>query len=183
MPEHTGSPVPTLRPGPEAPFVARAQGRAYLAAGLFSGFFVLMGVLLTRESAQTWPVLVVACGVAAFMLAGLAYLRLEVGSEGIRYRSFGSNRALRFSEIERAYFETVVNRAAPRGLVTFWIKPKAGNALRVNLRTFPPGAATRLLTALERHGIAIAVPDSAAALGMTREPRGHAARPGPRRPS
>src|SRR5207247_7179644 len=93
--------------------------------GLFSGFFVLMGVLLTRESAQTWPVLVVACGVAAFMLAGLAYLRLEVGSEGIRYRSFGSNRALRFSEIERAYFETVVNRAAPRGLVTFWIKPRS----------------------------------------------------------
>ncbi len=153
----------------DAPFVARAQGRAYLAAGLFAGFFVLTGFLVTRESAQAWPLLAVAGAVAAVLLAGLAVLRLEVGPRGIRYRSLTTRCSLRFEEIERAYFETVVNRAAPQGLALFWIRPKQGKALRINLRVFSDAAPALLLAALERHGISIDIPDTLAARRMAHE--------------
>ncbi len=141
----------------DAPFVARAQGRAYLAAGLFGGFFVLTGFLVTRESAQAWPLLAVAGAVAAVLLAG--------------------------EEIERAYFETVVNRAAPQGLAMFWIRPKQGNALRINLRAFSDAAPALLLAALERHGISIDIPDTLAARRMAHEVGGGGrwVRPGRRR--
>jgi hypothetical protein len=108
-------------------------------------------------------VLAVTGLVTAFALASLAWLRLEIGPRGIRYRTVAGTRALAFDEIERAYFETVVNRAAPNGLHIFFVKPKAGKALRVDLRALRAGAAPRLLATLERHGIPLTLPGTAAA--------------------
>lgn len=143
-------------------------------------FFLLIGVVVMRQNPGAWPVLAIACGVTACSLAGVAYLRLEIGVDGIRYRNVSANRSLRFTEIKRAYFETMVNRAAPQGVAAFWIEPTEGKALKINLRTFPVAGTALLLAALERHGIPVEVPHAGAAQRMAREVRGQVRR-GPRK--
>lgn len=158
--------------------VARATARAYRAAGLFGGFFLLLGVVVTYENRGSWPVLVAAGGVAVLMLANLAYARLAIDAEGIRYRTLRTNRALKFSEIKRAYVEAAVNRSAPQGVATFWIQPTEGKRLNISLQTFPIAAVGAMLAALEQHGVPLDVPDTWVAQRMAREIRGL---PGPRR--
>lgn len=140
----------------------RAAGRPYGAVGLLAGFFLLIGTVLLYENRGAWPVLVITGGATLFALASLAWLRLEIGVQGIRYRTVGGTRFLEFGDIERAYFETMVNRAAPHGVHIFCVKPKEGKVLRLDLRALRAGAAPRLLTTLERHGIPITLPEGVA---------------------
>jgi hypothetical protein len=142
--------------------VFRAAGRPYAAASLLGGLFVGLGVVLMVERASAWPVVAIACAVTAYLLTGLAFLRLEINPHTIRYRTLRGSRVLDFSEIDRAYFETIVNRAAPMGTTRFWIRPKMGKPLSIELRTFRPGAAALLLAAIERHGIPIEAPGAEA---------------------
>ena len=162
----------------ERAFVFRAQARPYLAVSLFMGFFLLIGVVVMRQNPAAWPLVAITGAVTAFLFGGLAYLRLEVGVDGIRYRSVSGHRSLPFAEIKRAYFETIVNRAAPHGVAAFWIQPIEGKALKINLRTFPIAGAALLLAALERHGIPVDAPHSGAGQRMAREVRGHQVRGG-----
>ena len=164
----------------EGAFVARAAARSYRATGLFAGFFLLLGVVSMQENPGSWPVLAIAGGVTVLMLANLAYIRLAVGPDGIRYRTVRTHRALRCSDIKRAYFETSVNRSAPLGVATFWIEPREGKRLSINLRTFSPQVAAALLAVLDRHGVPLEVPTTGAAERRAREIRG-LARPRPRR--
>jgi hypothetical protein len=153
-------------------FVARATAAAYGAASLFGSFFLMLGAVATYENHGSWPVLAIAAGVTVLMLANLAYVRLTVGPDGIRYRTLRTRRTLAFSEIKRAYLETSVNRFAPHGVVSFWVQPKEGKALNINLRNLPRTASVALLTALEEHGVPLDVPDTGAGQRMVREIRG-----------
>jgi hypothetical protein len=153
--------------------VFRAAGRPYAAASLLGGVFVGLGVVVMRESAAAWPVVAIACAVTAYLLAGLTFLRLEIGPHSLRYRTMRGSRVLDFSELDRGYFETIVNRAAPMGLTRFWIRPQLRQSLSIDLRAFPPGAAALLLAALERHGIPIEARGAEALRARARQrPRG-----------
>ena len=158
-------------------FVARATRAAYGAATLFGSFFLMLGAVATHENRGSWPVLAIAAGVTVLMLVNLAYLRLAVGPEGIRYRTLRTRRALAFPEIKRAFLETTVNRFAPHGVVSFWVQPKEGKALNINLRNFPHVASAALLAAFEQHGVPLDVPDTGSGQRLVRELRGSA---GPR---
>jgi hypothetical protein len=153
-------------------FVARATAAAYGTAGLFGAFFVMLGAVATYENHGSWPVLAIAAGAMVLMFANLAYLRLSVGPDGIRYRTLRTRRALAYSEIKRAYLETSVNRFAPHGVVSFWVQPKEGKALNINLRNLPRTASVALLTALEEHGVPLDVPDTGAGQRLVRDIRG-----------
>jgi hypothetical protein len=167
-----------LVPAAEATAVFRASRRSYLITAVFTGFFLMMGVILRRESAGAWPVLAVAGAVAALLFADLAYRRFEVNPIGLRYRDLRTNRVMGFGNIERARFETTVNRAAPHGVAVFWIHPRDGDPLRIDLRAFPRQGAAELLAALERHHIPIEGADTIAARRLLFDVRGG---DGPRR--
>lgn len=153
-------------------FVARATAAAYGAASLFGAFFLVLGAVATYENRGSWPVLAVAAGVMVLMLANLASVRLAVGPDGIGYRTLRTHRTLTFSEIQRAYLETSVNRFAPHGVVSFWVQPKEGKALNINLRNLPRAASATLVAALEEHGVPLDVPDTGAGQRIVREIRG-----------
>jgi len=127
--------------------------------GALCGVFFGLGVVATVENRGAWPVLAVAGGAALYLLVKLLYLRLQVSPEGIRYRTLAADRAFAFGDIERGYFEQVVNRAAPQGVRTFWIRPKQGKPVQIDLRSLPVRAATVLYAALQRHGIPIDIPE------------------------
>lgn len=140
----------------------RAAGRPYAMVGAMTGFFVGLGALATWENAGAWPVLAIAAGAGLYLVIKLLYLRLEITGDGVRYRTLRADRTWGFADLERGYFQTVVNRAAPQGVRSFWLKPRAGPAINIDLQTLPVRAATVLFGALQRHGIPIDVPESPA---------------------
>jgi hypothetical protein len=127
--------------------------------GALCGVFFSLGIVATVENRGAWPVLAVAGGAALYLTVKLLFLRLQVSAEGIRYRTLGADRAFGYADIERGFFTQVVNRAAPQGVRTFWIRPKQGKPMQIDLRSLPVRAATVLYGALQRHGIPIDVPE------------------------
>lgn len=137
----------------------RATGRSYGQLAALTGFFLGLGVLAMWENRGAWPVLAVAACMGVYLVIKLLFVRLEVSAEWVRYRTLGADRTFAFGDLERGYFETVVNRAAPQGVRSFWLKPKAGRAINIDLRALPVRAATVLFGALQRHGVTIDVPE------------------------
>ena len=138
----------------------RAAGRPYAMVGVLTGFFLGLGALATWENGGAWPVVAIAGCAGLYLVIKLLYLRLEVTADGVRYRTLRADRRWGFADLERGYFQTVVNRAAPQGVRSFWLKPKAGPAINIDLQTLPVRAAAVLFGALQRHGIPIDVPDN-----------------------
>jgi hypothetical protein len=94
-----------------------------------------------------------------------------VSAHGIAYRNLSGSRRLLFDELDRAYFTVVHSKATPQGVAVFWLQPREGKAVKVNLRTFSIDAAAVLFTALDNHGISIEVPDVSAARRMAQQIR------------
>jgi hypothetical protein len=156
--------------------IFRAGGsNLYVLVGVFASFFLALGVIdgIRRDD---WTSLAVVSGAIVFLFLLLSYLRLEIGVEGFRYRNLSTNRRLQFGDIERAYFATVYGVYAPQGVATFWVQPRQGKPMKINLMTFSVEAAAALFIALDRHGVPIEVPNTWAAQLLAKQIRDHQAK-------
>jgi hypothetical protein len=130
-------------------------------AALFFG-----GLLFTGRGAlggaAAWGLL----GVFASLAWVLSTLRLDIGRDAFTTRSAFGATTMRYDAVERAYFEVVRTSRTPQGVAAFFVEPRHGAPVKVNLRVFPVAAAALLLRALETRDIPIDVPDAWAARRM-----------------
>ena len=147
---------------PTKPQSFGAGGNLYAVVGVFAALFAALGIAVVVTRGE-WTVLAIAIGVAAMCYLLLQVLRLEIGPSGFRYRNLSGSREVPFSDVSRAYFEVVRAEGSPRPVAAFWVDRRAGERVKVNLRTFPVRAAAVLFSALEAHGVTIEVPDEPAA--------------------
>jgi hypothetical protein len=157
--------------------VFRAGLHLYVLVGLLVSLFIGLGIAVAIRR-EDWTFLAVAGGGAVVLFLLLLVLRLEVRHEEFAYRNLSGSRTVPFTDIERAYFETVHADAAPQGVAVFWVEVRGGKRVKVNLRTFPIRAAALLFATLERHGVPIQVPDTWAAKRMNRQVREEMAKRG-----
>jgi hypothetical protein len=150
--------------------VARADLRLYFLVGLLMALFIGIGIAIgVRRGDWTFAVVAVFMMSVSFVL--LTILRLEVSAEGVFYRNLSGSGFHAFEELEKAYLTVKRSDATPQGVAAFWLQPKAGRPVKINLRTFPTKAAAVLFAALENHQIAIEVPDLWPARRMAQQVR------------
>lgn len=150
--------------------VFRAGLHLFVLIGLLVGLFLGVGTAIVVTKGD-WTFLAAVGGMAVVLFSLLLVLKLEVRQAEFQYRNLSGSRTVAFADVERAYFETLRADVAPQGVAVFWVQPRKGRRVKVNLRTFPIRAATTLFSALERHGVAIEVPDGWAAQRMARQIR------------
>ena len=158
-------------PAAEASAAFRADRRLYVVIGLFTSFFAVLFLFVTIKRPERWPILAGVCGATVALFLCPSRLRLEITPDTFHYRNLSTSRTEKFSDIDRAYFQTIHSTHTPGGVAAFWIRPKQGKPVKVNLRTFPIEAAAVLFAALDEHGIPIDVPDTWAARRMARQIR------------
>jgi len=142
--------------------VYRVGAHLLAIGGVFASLFAALGIAIAVKKGD-WMFLMVDIGVVAVLFLLLQVLRLEVRSDGFKYRNLSGSREVLFAEVSRAYIEVVRASRAPQGVGVFWVERRDRGRVKVNLRTFPIQAAAALFTALEMHGIQIEVPDEWAA--------------------
>lgn len=145
--------------------VYRVGAEVLVFAGVFALFFTTLGIVIAAKKGD-WNFLAIIVGAFAVFFFLLQVLRLEIGSEGFKYRNLSGSRTVLFADVRRAYVEVVRDTQAPQGVAVFWVEQQDGKRVKVNLLTFPIQAAAVLFTALETHGVQIEVPDLWAARRM-----------------
>jgi hypothetical protein len=153
-----------------SPLIFRAGVHLYAVIGVFVLLFAALGAFIVVKRGD-WTYLAVVVGAAAVLFLLLQLLRLEVGSDGFKYRNLSGSREIAFTEVRRAYIDVVRSEYAPQGAARFWIERRDGGRVKVNLRTFPVRAAAILFTALEAHATQIEVPEEWAARRMVQQVR------------
>jgi hypothetical protein len=142
--------------------VYRVGTHLLVVVGVFALFFTTLGILIVVKKGD-WNFLAIIVGGFAVFFLLLQVLRLEIGSDGFKYRNLSGSRTVLFADVRRAYIEVERANKAPQGVAVFWVERRDERRVKVNLRTFPMQAAADLFTALETHDIQIEVPDEWAA--------------------
>ena len=158
-----------------ASHVYRVGVHLLVVVGVFASFFVALGIAMVVKR-EDWTPLMLVVGATVVLILLLRVLRLEVRSDGFKYRNLSGSREVLFAAVVRAYIEVVRAGSAPQGAGVFWVERRDGGRVKVNLRTFPIQAAAILFTGLESHGIQIEVPDEWAARRLVDQVRAEQAK-------
>jgi hypothetical protein len=150
--------------------IARADLRLYIWVSLLMALFLGIGLAIGVRRAD-WSFAAGAVAMTPVLFALVAILRLEVSARGVSYRNLSGSRVLAFDELEKAYFTVAHSEATPQGVAVFWLQPRGGGPVKINLRTFPIKASAVLFAALGNHDIPIEVPDRWASRRMAHQIR------------
>lgn len=151
-------------------FTYRAGVHLYVLIGIPATILFAIAVAAGVRTGD-WKMAAVVVATVAVWFALLAILKLEIRTDGFRYRNLTGVRSIQFADIEYAYFVTLRSSHTPQGVASFWVRSRSGAATKVNLRTFPIRAAAVLFAALDAHQIPIQVPDTWAARRMAKQIR------------
>jgi hypothetical protein len=146
-------------------FVFRALVRLYVFVTALTLFFLTLTVLTAIKKGDWWPVVYPPL-FASPLYALLMWLRLDVDADGFSYRGPLGTRRVVYTDVTRAYFETIRSGNAPQGVTHFYVQLRSGENVSIKLRCFPIRAAAWILTALERHQVPIDVPETWSARNM-----------------
>jgi hypothetical protein len=152
------------------PLIYRNNPRLYVVIGFFASIFIVGGFVIGFRRGD-WSFLAQMAGATAVLFLLLRVLRLEIRTDGFKYRNLTGSRKVEFADVSRAYLNVVRAEAVPQGVAVFWVERKDGSKVKINLRTFPVEAAAILVTALESHGIHVEVPDASAAQQFEKQVR------------
>jgi hypothetical protein len=153
--------------------VYRVRRLIGVSAGVIAAFLAVCGIGGgLREG--TWGVLAIILPLTAFAILVLWSFRLEIGSEGFRYRVMIGSWDVAFTDVCRAL--VFAANSTSRRVVVFHVQRKNGQRVNIQWDVFPTEAVAVLFTALEAHGIPIQVADDPLARQMADRVRAAQAR-------
>jgi hypothetical protein len=122
-------------------YTARPGALSIIGAvcGVLTGF----GILMVRESPDSWLMAFLPAAIFMFAFAYMSQLRLVFAADGLLYASlFTRERTLRYHRIKSV---STVRNILFGSRNTFLIRTFDGNELRINTGLFPPEARARLI--------------------------------------
>jgi hypothetical protein len=127
-----------------------------VSAGGIASFLAVCGASNGVQTGE-WGFLIIVLSVTGLAVLALWCFRLEVGTEGFRYRDTGGSWDVAFTDVCRA--RVFKNKSMLRRVVAFHMVQKNGRRVEISWKMFPADAVAVLFTALEAHGIPIQVAD------------------------
>ena len=141
-----------------------------VVVGVAASLFSTLGVLLWLKKGNHGFLLGVLASTAALLFV-LSTLRLEISPNLLKRRSIFGSDLVQFKDVAGAYISVEHSPKAPQRVASFWIQPRKGPPLKINLRSYPVQAAAMLFSILEAQGVDIDVPDAWSARRMEQQIR------------
>jgi hypothetical protein len=136
----------------------RTDEGTYLIIAIIGGPLFAGGLVAAIRS-NDWALCLIPIALVAPFVAAAAWVRLEIGSNGVRYRGVFRWWFVRYEDIDHAEFGTEQASSAAAGIAPFLFVLSDESEESLNLKPFPLHAAARLLVALEHQGIGVDVSD------------------------
>ncbi len=139
---------------------SKADPRIFIILGIFSAFFIGLGLLCTFKQPDGWELLAAAIVLLSFFWVGALSVRFRFDESEIAYRSLFSRFSMATSDVGGIAIVVERTSRSPQGIPRFYLQGHDASKQRLNVKVLPITVVRELCAMLARRGVSVSVQDA-----------------------